>query len=55
MPPTFTRNDKEQILHAELGPPGQILWLDDLPDRFEAQDQPEDSPGSTTRQNLSSS
>jgi hypothetical protein len=28
--------------YTELGPPGRILWLDDLPDRLGAQDKPEE-------------
>jgi hypothetical protein len=32
MPAKFTKDDKEQMPYAELGPPGRILWLDDLPD-----------------------
>jgi hypothetical protein len=31
--------------YTELRPPGRILWLDDLLDRLEAQDQPEDGDG----------
>src|SRR5580765_6099796 len=27
---------------TEVGPQDRILWLDDLPDRLEAQDQPEE-------------
>jgi|KBSMisStaDraftv2_1062788.scaffolds.fasta_scaffold1638781_2 hypothetical protein len=43
MPPKFTKDDKEQMSYIRsLGPPGRILWLDDLPDQFEAQDPPEE-------------
>ena len=42
MPSKFTKYDNEQMPYTELGPPGRILWLDDLPDRLEAQDQPEE-------------
>jgi hypothetical protein len=39
MPQKFTKDGKEQMPHTELGPPCRILWLDDRPDRFEAQEE----------------